>query len=508
MPGKSATLVIKILADAVGAQKGLADVEGSVGGAAAKVEKLAVPAGVALGAVLALGKGTSDAASDVEQSFGAVDSVFKDTADATKSLAREAADANGLSAAQYAQMASILGAQLKGMGTSADELSAKTDGLIDIGSDLAATFGGETSDAVSAVSALLRGERDPIERYGVSIKEADVAAQKAAMGLSGLTGEADKQATATATLALLTAQTADAQGQFARESDSAAHAQQLAAAESANAAAAIGEALLPAVVLLSSAMSAGARFATEHKTVILALGVAVAVIAGTILALNVAMKVAQGVQLAMRAATLAWTAAQWLLNAALSANPIGIVVIALLALAALFVVLWTRSETFRRIVTTVFQAVQSVIGSAVDFITRLFSTIAATLSKPFEQWLDAVRRVIGAVQGLFAGLSKTISGILDAVGNLAGKIGDVLGSLPKLPFGLAASAAPGGNAPAVHGLRAARAADAGVPSRGVTINVYTTGDSLDAEQGVMRALRRQTRLNGGVVPAFGWSGAK
>src|SRR5262245_758399 len=188
MAGKSATLVIKIIADALGAQKGLAQVETSIGKATKTVEGLAVPAGIALAGVLAFGNSAADAASEVEQSFGAVESVFKDTSDATKDLARDAAQANGLSTAQYAQMAAVLGAQLKGMGTSADELSGATDNLIDIGSDLSATFGGTTADAVAALSSLLRGERDPIEKYGVSIKEADVKAQKAAMGLAGLTG--------------------------------------------------------------------------------------------------------------------------------------------------------------------------------------------------------------------------------------------------------------------------------------------------------------------------------
>lgn len=52
-------------------------------------------------------------------------------------------------------------------------------------------------------------------------------------------------------------------------------------------------------------------------------------------------------------ATGAMTAAQWLLNAAMTANPIGIVIVAIVALVAAVVIAYKKSETFRRIVQAV-----------------------------------------------------------------------------------------------------------------------------------------------------------
>src|SRR5262245_22597945 len=122
MPGKSATLVIKILSDALGATKGLQQTETAVGRAQQKVEGLAVPAGIALGGILALGKGTADAASEVEQSMGALEAVFKDQSDAAKAFARDSARATGLATSDYAQMAATLGAQLKNLGVPQDQI--------------------------------------------------------------------------------------------------------------------------------------------------------------------------------------------------------------------------------------------------------------------------------------------------------------------------------------------------------------------------------------------------
>ena len=199
----------------------------------------------ALGKMKAAFSGVIDYASEAEQSYGAVESTFKGFSDGIISASKDAADAVGVSGREYRELASYTGAMLKNMGMPLDEVSEKAQGLIVTASDMAATFGGSTTQAIEAVNAALRGETDPIERYGVSIRQADINAQMAAMGLSGLTGEAEKQARAQAMLALLTKQTADAAGQFSREQDTAAHKIQVANAQFKDAKEAIGNLTLP-----------------------------------------------------------------------------------------------------------------------------------------------------------------------------------------------------------------------------------------------------------------------
>ena len=43
----------------------------------------------------------------------------------------------------------------------------KTLDLVKIGADLSATYGGTAKDAIEALNAAMRGESDPIERYGI-----------------------------------------------------------------------------------------------------------------------------------------------------------------------------------------------------------------------------------------------------------------------------------------------------------------------------------------------------
>jgi hypothetical protein len=249
MAGKSTALTVKILADAKPAARGFQQAERSVGGFSSKLGKLGGIAATGVAAVgaaaAAIGLKAFEAASALEQSTGAVESVFGKQAAAIKANAKNAADSVGLSANAYQELASVMGSQLKNMGTAQDQLAPKTDKLIGLGADLAATYGGTTADAVGALSSLLRGETDPIERYGVSIKQADVNARMAADGTDKLTGAQGKAARSAALMSLLTEQTGAAQGQAAREADTAAGSQQRLAAKFDNVMAILGEKLLP-----------------------------------------------------------------------------------------------------------------------------------------------------------------------------------------------------------------------------------------------------------------------
>ena len=93
-----------------------------------------------------------------------------------------------------------------------------------------------------------------------------------------------------------------------------------------------------------------------------------------------------------------------------------------------------------------------------------------------------------------------VSNAVDALGKFLDNLNPLKGfTLPNLPFlSSSASAAP---ASAGVGRTAGATATAAVPAGGITGEVFTTGDGIEAEQAVVRALRRVTRVNGGVIPA-------
>jgi hypothetical protein len=231
---------ISVIADADRARKEITSVGTTL--------KRALGAGIAVAAgagVKELLGSINRAASDAQQSVGASESVFKQYADTVIERSKSAADSVGLSANEYRELANVSGAMLKNAGTPLKQVTDLTAKLTRRAADLAATYGGTTRDAIESVNSLLRGEADPIERYGVSIKQSDISARLAAKGLDKLTGSAKKQAEQQARLELLFQQTKDAAGQFGREADTAQGQQQRFNAELEDAKAAIGTAFLP-----------------------------------------------------------------------------------------------------------------------------------------------------------------------------------------------------------------------------------------------------------------------
>ena len=215
------------------------------------------------GAVLYGAKQLVDAAANLEQAIGGTAAVFEDASGPINEFAKNAAEVAGLSEEAARSLTSRLGASLKGFGLNAQEAAEQSVFLAQTGADLAATLGGTTDEAVTALGAALRGEFDPLERFGIALKASDVNAKAVAMGLADSEASVSAYAKGQAALALITEKSAFAQGQFAREADTAAGQAQIAQAKTKNASADLGKTLLPiytkiqeVVALVATAFSA------------------------------------------------------------------------------------------------------------------------------------------------------------------------------------------------------------------------------------------------------------
>jgi len=113
-----------------------------------------------------------------------------------------------------------LGSVLKQSGFEMGDVAVETKNLVGLASDLAATYGYDVSEALTGMTALFRGEYDPIEKFGVAMKQSEVNALLAARGQNKLTGATLRQATAQARLDILYNRSQDAQASYAQQSDS------------------------------------------------------------------------------------------------------------------------------------------------------------------------------------------------------------------------------------------------------------------------------------------------
>lgn len=205
-----------------------------------------VAAAASAAAAIKIGKDAVMAASDVSQQFGALDAVFGSNSVQLKEFSKSMVD-YGLSTADAARYAALLGTQLTGLGMTQEDAIARTKELEILAADLAATYGGTTADAVAALSSTFKGEYNPIERYGVALRKSDITARVAAKGLGKLTGDVLKAAEAQAAYELITLKTTAAQGQSRREYNTLAAQLQRVSASYENIKASLGMALLPVV---------------------------------------------------------------------------------------------------------------------------------------------------------------------------------------------------------------------------------------------------------------------
>lgn len=246
----SNTIKVSVLGDVRDINRKLGDVNNQLSGFGKSASKVGTLAKAAFGA-LAVGqavqgiKSVVSAASDAQQSLGATETIFGKFSKTVIDDSKAAALQFGLSANEYRTNANLIGSLFANQGVATDQLAGKTKEMISQASDLAATFGGTTSEAVQALGSAFKGEFDPLERYGISIKQSTINAELAKRGLDGLTGAAAKQAQQMVTTDLIMKQSAKTKGAFAKESDTLANQQQKLTAQFENFKATLGTALLP-----------------------------------------------------------------------------------------------------------------------------------------------------------------------------------------------------------------------------------------------------------------------
>lgn len=126
-----------------------------------------------------------------------------------------------------------------------------------------------------------------------------------------------------------------------------------------------------------------------------------------------------------------WAVAQGILNVVMAANPVGAVVLAIVALVAIFVVAWQRSEKFRTIVTfafagTAMAALQGakIILKALQFITNAFLDMVGTLLNGAAKAFGWMPGIGGKIKAAAKGFHHIKDGANSAFNSAIGKVNE------------------------------------------------------------------------------------
>jgi phage-related minor tail protein len=387
-------------------------------------------------------------ASDIEDAFGATEQIFKKSADEVKKWADELETYYGISEGSALEYANTMGAMLQNIGKlSEKEASKQSQTLVELAGDLTAMFGGTTESAVQALTGALKGNNSMLDNYGMGVNEATIKTKALEMGLTRNGKQLDLAGKQAATLALIMEQTADAQGQAAREADGASGSMRTLTTELKNVAGELGAVLLPIITpfianLKDMVKSFGSLSPETQKTIVVIAGLAavmgplLAIFGNISIAISLLIKgfgllkiaklidmadtitltalyakdaIAKGLStastVAMTVATTAWNIVAGIATTVTTAlgvavafltSPIGLVVLAITALIAIGVLLYKNWDTIKA-------KTDQIWGAIAAKFTEIGNNIKLTLTNLIEfiknNWQEIMQFMVNPISG-------------------------------------------------------------------------------------------------------------
>lgn len=415
---------------------------------------LAIGVGGGIAALTVLGSKAVTAASDLNESANAISVVFGPATAAIRNFGKRSAQAVGLSTRAFQEMATPVGAALRNAGFGADQAAESTIRLTKRAADMASVFNTDVSESMTAIQAALRGEADPIERFGVNMSAAAVQAEALSLGINASWNEMTQQEKMTARLSLFFKQSNRVAGDFANTSGEVANQERIASAEAENWAAVIGQKLIPVKARLIAGFGALMRTLDQLGSAFMEafrgegvtsgglvgfaerLGVAVRAawpqvqrIAGAIgdfaLRIRDFFKGNPKVLFAVLGTVIGGVllGAVVALGAALISviSPFVLVVAVLAAVVGAVVYAYTRWDVFRDVVDAVVRwftgTAVPAVQAFVDLLIARFQDFAGWVQRIWPQVQEAITHVLNVVRGVISVFITVVTGLWDRFGS-------------------------------------------------------------------------------------------
>jgi phage-related minor tail protein len=166
------------------------------------------------------------------------------------------------------------------------------------------------------------------------------------------------------------------------------------------------------------------QFATDHQGVMVPLAYTLGGIAAAVLAIKAGMMVWTAAQTAWTAATSIATGVQWLWNAAMAANPMVWVVVAIIALVAAIVLVATKTTFFQDVWSATWEGLKTGTKAAVDWIMDALSWLGGLPGK-FAGWFGTAKDwAVAKMAALVSWVTGLPGRLWNALAGLAGSLRD------------------------------------------------------------------------------------
>ena len=399
----------------------------------------AVVAAFAVDKIVDFGKAVVDASATVAAEQSAFEQIMGDYSDTAQQKMNEVADTTGMVSTRLTPYMTSMTAKFKGLGYDIDDATTLAQDGLTLAADAAAFWGKSLEDSMGALNSFINGSYEGGEAIGLFANDTQLASYAVKQGIVSETkewanlDEAKKQATRLE-YAQNMMEASGATGQAAKEADQYANVQANLTEKWRQFKAQIGEPLLQNVVIpamdklssgvdkASAAYQKCSKWIAEHKKELeiakgVLLGLTVAV-GSFLLIMNWGkiMTIAKTALLGVKTAMLA-------VNAAMAANPIGLVISLIAGLVAGFIYLWNTSEEFRNFwiglwetiktaASDVWEAIKGVTLAFWDWITSTANTVIEGMKEGWNSFKESVSDIWTAITDFCSSAWETIKDVV------------------------------------------------------------------------------------------------
>lgn len=429
-------------------------------------------------------------ASDLVEVQNVVDVSFGESAQVINDWSKTTLEAFGMSELSAKRYAGTMGAMLKSSGLAGDAVNAMSMDMAQLSADMASFYNLDLDTAFQKIRAGISGETEPLKQLGINMSVANMEAFALANGIETAWSEMSQAEQTMLRYQYLMQATADAQGDFNRTSDAFANQSRLLQENWSMFTASIATHALPALASLfkwlndlikrapalieavggwidkfkeavpyilavataftlyqipaitamitkyailgytavATAIKTAAAWAMANMPLMVAIALVLAAVyawnnlgeAGKILAIIIGVIVG---------AILMWIAVQNILNLALTANPIGVIIMAIAALIAIIIAvilwimkLWESNMDFKYGVIKIWNSILGFFDQVPIFFQGVGNGIADAFGwakiKVLEILQSMANGAIDIINGLISTLNKIPGVSIDSIEHL------------------------------------------------------------------------------------------
>ncbi|MTI49706.1 MAG: hypothetical protein FH761_17890 [Firmicutes bacterium] len=374
-----------------------------------------------------------------------VDTTFGDNSKDIDKWSKTVMKSFGLTELQAKQWSGSMGAMLKSSNVAADDMQIMSKRLVELAGDMSSYYNLDHDIAWQKIRSGIAGENEPLKELGINMNVANLEAFALSRGITKNYKDMSQAEQTLLRYNYLMAQTTDAQGDYSKTLDTSWENQkrllknnflQKLSSSLAKFTPQLTELTKKANLFVDKIdfdqvldsvetgfkfLGSSVKFVADNFDILLPL------VAGglTIMAGFKILHTVQALMLAWRATTFAQTMAQQGLNAALSANPIGFVIVAIGLLVAAGIYLWRNWDKIS----------QWIIGAWQNNVLPFFQGVGEWFSNLWTGLVDGFKIAWSGITEWFSGLWNGIVNLFKGYVNIYIKIFNfVIGALNKVNF--------------------------------------------------------------------------